>query len=756
MAIAHLRVNTVTRANGGSAADAADYALGQGSYQVKAADVLAHGHAGPALDWHDVDRAEDKSTRRRTAKVARTVNTALPAELGLDAHVRIAQAKAEKLRRRHGVAVLWSIHAAPGDSRNVHLHLVITTRRVSDAGQIGEKARELDVSKTSGPAIEAWRVDWQQIVNAELAQAGDAARIDMRSFVRQGRTDLPTEHLGPQITAKIKQGYPSEKHARNEAILDARRKRAALERAERELATAIRRGADRTIERAGRRARRGQRCLVVAAHVRAGRRSHTHSHVRGGHLAAQPQRQVHQSAVFDRGAGPEHRPSEVQRQMGRDGRRDEPDRLAPGGGGPDGVRQGAGGMDRRARTAAAWELTSPANGPTDLPSEVSARREPLRLPVPAHSRKITDSELIEWAKHEVDLPGWFAARGYRAVPDEDSALHWLLVGPGGTLRVNRAQESNHWVWKDVADRRRTGTIIDACRLLFGFNTGQVFAELRRNLKNPPSPLPLAGRATAVPASVSSEPRPPRTLLPLTEIAAEFLTQECCLDRATVEAFAHQLQADPVTGHLVCAHNAEGNGEEYPLQADGPAHIHSYRERQDGPSRGRSVWHASPRPGDATMAIMVADTPVGALSAWQRLDPATQRRTMIVSTTDDFSEAGKRKLSRLIQQARQECVRAYRCKLVLIDASDVGKATTEAREGTLYALAASHGAKYERWGTGVGNDWHDALVADRRAQEAEEEAAREDASAEAARESDHAPDPGPEETQGESRTRGRGI
>ena len=181
MPIPHLKLMPVSRQTGGSAAVCVAYAMGWGRYRGKANDVLAHGRAGPDLgDWSRVDLAEI----RRDAKVARTVVIGLPFELPLAALIVLVTLYAEALRRRHGMAIAWAIHAPcqRGDQRNIHVHLVLSTRVVDDTGVSTRKCRELDVVKTGSTHVKAWRKIWEDLVNAALAAHGRNERLDMRSF----------------------------------------------------------------------------------------------------------------------------------------------------------------------------------------------------------------------------------------------------------------------------------------------------------------------------------------------------------------------------------------------------------------------------------------------------------------------------------------------------------------------------------------------------------------------------------------------
>ena len=72
--------------------------------------------------------------------------------------------------------------------------------------------------KTGSGHVKAWRQIWEDLVNAALAAEGRTERLDMRSFVRQQRGDLPTRHLGPVIARRVQKRYPSERHERNQSI----------------------------------------------------------------------------------------------------------------------------------------------------------------------------------------------------------------------------------------------------------------------------------------------------------------------------------------------------------------------------------------------------------------------------------------------------------------------------------------------------------------------------------------------------------
>ena len=214
MAIYHFALSSVSRKAGRSAVKSAAYITGSRvidertgrviNYSRKAKEVLGTGTIGP-INWQATEAAE----KRKDAKIARSIIVALPWELTLRALTKLVRTFGYWLRREHGLAGQWAIHAAPGDQRNIHAHLVITTRTVNAKGGHERKLRELDVARTSGAIIKRWRQKWDDVVNRALKKNGHEARIDGRSHEAAGRDKIPRKHLGPQDAARRRKGYSS-------------------------------------------------------------------------------------------------------------------------------------------------------------------------------------------------------------------------------------------------------------------------------------------------------------------------------------------------------------------------------------------------------------------------------------------------------------------------------------------------------------------------------------------------------------------
>ena len=212
MASYHLSVKTVSRATGRSGPGAAayrtasriecerdgtthDYTRRSG---VEASFIVAPPGADWAQDraalWNAVEAAE----KRKDAKVAREYELALPHELAPADRRTLTEGFAREVVARFGVVADVAIHAPHrhGDERNWHAH-VLTTTRVAGAEGLGAKTRELDVVQTSGPAVEALRELWAVQVNHALERIQSEARVDHRSYARQGEDLVATQHMGP-------------------------------------------------------------------------------------------------------------------------------------------------------------------------------------------------------------------------------------------------------------------------------------------------------------------------------------------------------------------------------------------------------------------------------------------------------------------------------------------------------------------------------------------------------------------------------
>lgn len=153
---------------------------------------------------------------RKNARVAREVLVALPHELDQVQRRKLAKAIADGLAKRYNAAGTLAVHHPDreGDNRNHHAHILMTTRRIDAAGQLGEKTRELDDVKRGPQEVEWIRGMVESYTNLALEQAGVESRVDRRSLdvqrnaalsagdaERAAELDRPaTQHEGPRVT----------------------------------------------------------------------------------------------------------------------------------------------------------------------------------------------------------------------------------------------------------------------------------------------------------------------------------------------------------------------------------------------------------------------------------------------------------------------------------------------------------------------------------------------------------------------------
>ncbi len=151
--------------------------------------------------WNAVEHAE----KRKDARVAREFEIALPHELSAEQRLSLTRDFARDLANRYGAAVDFAIHQphTEGDVRNVHAHVLMTTRTVLSDG-LGEKTLIERENKwllnhdqpTSHMQLRDIRQAWENHANRHLVRAGLDIRIDHRSHQERGLEVEPTEHMG--------------------------------------------------------------------------------------------------------------------------------------------------------------------------------------------------------------------------------------------------------------------------------------------------------------------------------------------------------------------------------------------------------------------------------------------------------------------------------------------------------------------------------------------------------------------------------
>ncbi len=245
MAIYHFQMKTLSRSAGRSATAAAAYRAGQKiedertgqtfDYSRKAGVLMAEVITpdGQPLDREQLWNAAENAEKRCNSVVAREFVVALPHELSREQQAELVKGYAQGLSERTGWAVDVAIHepGRAGDLRNVHAHLLCTTRTIEQdpAGCLvmGSKTREWDQRATGSELLRSERSEWERCVNQSLEQANRIERVDCRSHAEKHTGLEPQIHLGPTVIAMERQGIQTERGqqyreiaAHNEHVLE--------------------------------------------------------------------------------------------------------------------------------------------------------------------------------------------------------------------------------------------------------------------------------------------------------------------------------------------------------------------------------------------------------------------------------------------------------------------------------------------------------------------------------------------------------
>lgn len=170
-----------------------------------------------ARDRSRLWKAAEQAESRRTSRVAREFQVPLPRELSAQQRLSLARAFAHELADRYGIAVDLSIHAGrPGnDPRNVHAHLLTTTREVTSSG-LGARAAldrhlrdrlRLGLPSPSQEFIDI-RARWATLTHEALREAGPIRRAGPRSL-EEIRGEAARTWL------QMRQGQPDPAHRAN-------------------------------------------------------------------------------------------------------------------------------------------------------------------------------------------------------------------------------------------------------------------------------------------------------------------------------------------------------------------------------------------------------------------------------------------------------------------------------------------------------------------------------------------------------------
>ena len=226
MALISTRVQVISRGDGRSAVAAAAYRSGkdlksdrdQTVKQSRSKSAVGHSqiyapeHAPEwATDrqrlWNSV---ETKAETRKNSQLAREIRYSLQRELSDEQNRAVIEKHVKREFVARGMVADVNIHhATASDGKpNPHAHVMLTLREFDQDGQWAAKKNRAWNSKELYREV---RANWERDVNAALAEAGSAARVDRRSYKERGIDRLPQPKLGPTAAKLEQRGIASER-----------------------------------------------------------------------------------------------------------------------------------------------------------------------------------------------------------------------------------------------------------------------------------------------------------------------------------------------------------------------------------------------------------------------------------------------------------------------------------------------------------------------------------------------------------------
>jgi len=249
-----LSIKIISRAKGHSAVAKAAYRAGEiikSEYNSVTHDYTRKGgvvhteillpehapveYADRSILWNAVEMSE----RNSNAQLAREIEISLPVELTREQNIDLAREYAQRQFVDKGMCADVCVHDK--DDGNPHAHIVLTLRPFNEDGTWAAKSKKEYILDDNGERIklkngefktrkintvdwneqdraEEWRAAWKDAQNAALKLHGHTARVDHRSYARQGKDQIPTVHLGVAASQMEKRGIRTERGNINREI----------------------------------------------------------------------------------------------------------------------------------------------------------------------------------------------------------------------------------------------------------------------------------------------------------------------------------------------------------------------------------------------------------------------------------------------------------------------------------------------------------------------------------------------------------
>ncbi|MEL7603556.1 MAG: MobQ family relaxase, partial [Bacillota bacterium] len=254
MAIYHCSIKIISRGKGKSAVAAAAYRAGDtitNEYDGITHDYSRKGgvvrtevllpeqapkeYADRSTLWNAVEQIE----KNKNSQLAREIELALPVELSQEQNISLVREYVQRHFVEAGMCADVAVHDK--NDGNPHVHIMLTMRPFEQDGEWGAKSRKEYLLDKHGERIrlksgefktrkvdmmgwneqtkaEEWRAAWAVAMNAALESQGLEERVDHRSFLRQGKEEIPAVHLGVSAAQMERRGINTEQGNMNRII----------------------------------------------------------------------------------------------------------------------------------------------------------------------------------------------------------------------------------------------------------------------------------------------------------------------------------------------------------------------------------------------------------------------------------------------------------------------------------------------------------------------------------------------------------
>lgn len=170
-----------------------------GMFSPKDAPDWTRDAANAERFWNALELFE----KRKDAQIALPLDIALPHEMTQQQNIWLAQDYIREHFTRQGYVVLAAIHPPDHDERNIHLHLLVSLRKIDAHGFARTKTEQQDNYRNRDTYIENLREKWEHLANRHLERHGIDARIDRRTLQEQGIERTAQKHRGPTKSAVV-------------------------------------------------------------------------------------------------------------------------------------------------------------------------------------------------------------------------------------------------------------------------------------------------------------------------------------------------------------------------------------------------------------------------------------------------------------------------------------------------------------------------------------------------------------------------